>query len=197
MSLKNSYTTSDYLQWDSATNLVRKLYRDKNYRISLLIGCGIFFGLRISDLLQLSWDMLLDKDAKFVIIEKKTGKRREVRINKEFQKHIKDCYSALNIQNLNELCFLSGRGKNKVYSTQWVNIVLKDLKNRYSLKIDHLSTHSLRKTFGRRVFESSENAELALVKLMELFNHSSVSITKRYLGLRQEEILQAYDCLSF
>ena len=195
MSLKNSYTTSDYLQWDSATSLVRKLYRDKNYKISLLIGCGIFFGLRISDLLQLTWEMLLDKDAKFVITEKKTGKRREVRINKEFQKHIKDCYTALNIQNLNELCFLSG--KNKVYSIQWVNIVFKELKSKYNLKIDHFSTHSLRKTFGRKVFESSENAELALVKLMELFNHSSVSITKRYLGLRQEEILQTYDCLSF
>ena len=195
MSLKNSYTTSDYLQWDSATSLVRKLYRDKNYRISLLIGCGIFFGLRISDLLQLTWEMLLDKDAKFVITEKKTGKRREVRINKEFQKHIKDCYSALDIQNLNELCFLSG--KNKVYSIQWVNIVFKELRIKYNLKIDHFSTHSLRKTFGRKVFESSENAELALVKLMELFNHSSVAITKRYLGLRQEEILQTYDCLSF
>lgn len=195
MSLKNSYTTSDYLQWDSATSLVRKLYRDKNYRISLLIGCGIFFGLRISDLLQLTWQKLLDKDAKFVITEKKTGKRREVRINKEFQKHIKDCYTALNIQNLNELCFLSG--KNKVYSIQWVNIVFKELKSKYNLKIDHFSTHSLRKTFGRKVFESSENAELALVKLMELFNHSSVAITKRYLGLRQEEILQTYECLSF
>lgn len=195
MSLKNSYTTSDYLQWDSATSLVRKLYRDKNYRISLLIGCGIFFGLRISDLLQLTWEMLLDKDAKFVITEKKTGKRREVRINKEFQKHIKDCYTTLNIQNLNEQCFLSG--KNKVYSIQWINIVFKELKSKYNLKIDHFSTHSLRKTFGRKVFESSENAELALVKLMELFNHSSVSITKRYLGLRQEEILQTYDCLSF
>ena len=195
MSLKNSYTTSDYLQWDSATSLVRKLYRDKNYRISLLIGCGIFFGLRISDLLQLTWEMLLDKDAKFVITEKKTSKRREVRINKEFQKNIKDCYTALNIQNLNEQCFLSG--KNKVYSIQWVNIVFKELKSKYNLKIDHFSTHSLRKTFGRKVFESSENAELALVKLMELFNHSSVSITKRYLGLRQEEILQTYDCLSF
>ena len=41
------------------------------------------------------------------------------------------------------------------------------------------------------------NAELALVKLMELFNHSSVAITKRYLGLRQEELLNTYDCLSF
>lgn len=125
---KNSYTTSDCLQWDSATNLVRKLYRDKNYRISLLIGCGIFFGLRISDLLQLTWAMLLSNDAKFTITEKKTSKRREVRINKEFQKHIKDCYTALDIQNLNELCFLSGKGKNKVYSIQWINIILKELK---------------------------------------------------------------------
>ena len=178
MSLKNSYTTSDCLQWDSATNLVRKLYRDKNYRISLLVGCGIFFGLRISDLLQLTWEMLLSNDAKFTITEKKTSKRREVRINKEFQKHIKDCYTALDIQNLNEFCFLSGKGRNKVYSIQWINIVLKELKSKYNLKIDHFSTHSLRKTFGRKVFESSENAELALVKLMELFNHSSVTITK-------------------
>ena len=57
---------------------------------------------------------------------------------------------------------------------------------------------SLRKTFGRQVYNmNSENSELALVKLMEQFNHSSVAITKRYLGLRQEEILETYDCLTF
>ena len=195
MSLKNSYTTSDYLQWDTATTLVRKLYRDKNYRISLFIGCGIFFGLRVSDLLRLNWNMLLNKEAKFVLIEKKTGKRREVKINREFQKHIKDCYQALRINNMDELSFLSIR--NKVYSIQGINLILKELKYRYNLKIDHFSTHSLRKTFGRKVFESSDNAELALVKLMELFNHSSIAITKRYLGLRQEEILETYDVLSF
>ena len=195
MSLKNSYTTSDYLHWDSATTLVRKLYRDRNYRISLLIGCGIFFGLRISDLLRLNWNMLLNKEAKFIMIEKKTGKRREVKINREFQKHIRDCYQALHIEDMDEPCFLST--KRKPYSVQWINLVFKELKDLYNLKIAHFSTHSLRKTFGRKVFESSDNAELALVKLMELFNHSSVSITKRYLGLKQEEILQTYDCLSF
>ena len=195
MSLKNSYTTSDYLHWDTATTLVRKLYREQNYRISLLIGCGIFFGLRISDLLRLNWNMLLNKEAKFVMIEKKTGKRREVKINREFQKHIRDCRAALHIDDMDEPCFLSTKGK--PYSVQWINLVFKELKDLYNLKIDHFSTHSLRKTFGRKVFESSDNAELALVKLMELFNHSSVSITKRYLGLKQEEILQTYDCLSF
>ena len=41
--------------------------------MSLLIGCGAFFGLRISDLLSLSWDMLLDSDS-FILTEKKTGK---------------------------------------------------------------------------------------------------------------------------
>ena len=139
--------------------------------------------------------MLLNKEAKFILIEKRTGKRREVKINREFHKHIKDCYQALTIQNMDELCFNSGR--NKANSIQWINLILKELKYRYNLKVNHFSTHSLRKTFGRKVFESSDNAELALVKLMELFNHSSVSITKRYLGLRQEVILETYDCLSF
>ena len=89
MSAKNSYTTADYIEWNTAINLVHRLYKDKDYKMSLLIGCGIFFGLRISDILQLSWDMLLN-DFSFQLIEKKTQKRREVRINKGFQKHIWD-----------------------------------------------------------------------------------------------------------
>ena len=60
------------------------------------------------------------------------------------------------------------------------------------------NAHSLRKIFGRQVYNmNSENSELALIKLMELFNHSSIAITKRYLGLRQEEILETYGCLTF
>lgn len=98
MSLKNSYVTSDYIEWDTMLSLVRKLYRDKEYRLSLLIGCGSFFGLRISDLLTLTWSMLLDSHS-FVIIEKKTGKRREIKVNTNFQKHIADCYAALKIMD--------------------------------------------------------------------------------------------------
>lgn len=74
------YQTSDYLDFDTATALVRKLYREEKYALSLLIGCGIFFGLRISDLLSLRWEQLLNEDDKFVIYEKKTNKRRTIKI---------------------------------------------------------------------------------------------------------------------
>ena len=32
---------------------------------------------------------------------------------------------------------------------------------------------------------------------MELFNHNFVAITKGYFELRQEKIIQTYDCLTF
>lgn len=195
MSLKNSYVTSDYLEWDSMLSLVRKLYRDNEYRLSLLVGCGSFFGLRISDLLTLTWSMLLD-DERFVVIEKKTGKRREIRINGNFQKHIADCFKALGIVDRNEKCFLSR--KKTVYSTQRINVLFKSMKSKYNLKIEHFSTHSMRKTFGRQIVEvAGENSEFALIKLSELFNHADIQTTRRYLGLRSQELLETYDMLSF
>ena len=193
MSLKYSNTTADYLQWEEAMNLIRKLYKDKNYTISLLIAIGCFWGLRISDILALRWNQILNVD-ELTIIEKKTGKKRVIRINPQLKRHISDCHKTIN--PIHSPVFISRMGT--VYSVQRINIILKDLKKRYKLHIGNISSHSLRKTFGRQVYNMiSENSELALVKLMELFNHSSVAITKRYLGLRQEEILETYDCLKF
>lgn len=191
----HKYQTSDYLEWDTAMSLIRKLFKDRNYRMSLLIGCGCFFGLRISDILTLSWSMLLDDD-KFTLNEKKTNKRRTVKINSDFQRHIKHCHDALHITNDDEKCFLSK--KKMVYSTQRINILFKEIKKKYNLKIEHFSTHSMRKTFGRKVYESSaENANMALIKLSEIFNHSNISITKIYLGIREKELLETYDLLDF
>ena len=38
---------------------------------------------------------------------------------------------------------------------------------------------------------------MALVMLSELFIHSNIAITKRYLGIRKDEILRCYDLLDF
>lgn len=191
----HEYRTSNALDWDVMLSLVRKLYRDGDYRLSLLIGCSAFFGLRISDTLSLTWAMLLDDD-KFVIYEKKTGKRRVVKINKGFQKHIKDCYDALHITNENEKCFLSR--KKMVYSTQRINILLKEIKKKYNVRIEHFSTHSLRKCWALKVYkESGNDASLALQKLSILMNHASVSVTRTYLGITESQLLDTYDLLDF
>ncbi len=195
MGQKYSNTTADYLEWEVAMNLIRRLAKDENYKMSLLIAIGCFTGLRISDILDLRWDQILNTD-EFTVIEKKTGKKRLIRLNPQLQKHIKECYQSIKPIMNGSPILMSQKGT--VFSIQRINVILKEIKAKYRLKIKNFSCHSLRKTFGRQVYSmNSENSELALVKLMELFNHSSVAITKRYLGLRQEEILETYDMLSF
>ena len=197
MSQKHSYTTADYLPWDTAMALVRKLYRDGNYRMSLLIGCGCFFGLRISDLRQLTWRQILDKD-EFVIYEQKTGKRRVIRVNKGFQGHIQDCHAAMKVRDDDRPCFLNRYGS--IISLQMINREFKAIRVKYQLRIDNFSTHTMRKTWARKIYEN-ENAEgrgdMALLKLSELMNHSAPNITRRYIGLRQQELGEVYDSLQF
>lgn len=195
MSQKHSYTTADYLPWDTMLNLTHRLYKDGKYRMSLLVACGCFFGLRISDLLGLNWEQILGES--FTLNEKKTSKHREIKVNAGVQEHIRECYKALDIKDPHEKCFLNRYGD--VISIQRINVVLKEIKVKYMLKdIQHFSTHSFRKTFGRKVVEmAGENSEMAVIKLAEIFNHSSTAITRKYLGLRQKELQEVYDSLYF
>ena len=195
MSLKYTKTTADFLQWDEAMNLIRKLAKDGNYKMSLLIALGCFTGLRISDILALRWKQILHV-SEFTITEKKTGKQRTLRLNPQLQRHIEECYKQIQPIGTSSPILVSQKGT--IFTIQRINVMLKEIKKKYRLHVGNFSCHSLRKTFGRQVYTmSGDSAELALVKLMELFNHSSIAITKRYLGLRQEEILETYDVLSF
>lgn len=195
MSKKYSCTTADFVEWSDMINLVHKLTKDKNYKMSLLVSIGSFWGLRISDILNLKWEDILDKD-EFVLNEKKTGKRRVIRINTQLSTHIKECYVNIQPRLLSENILKSQKGS--VYSVQRINVILKEIKTKYKVNVKNFSCHSLRKTFGRQVYNvNNESSEMALVKLMELFNHSSIMVTKRYLGLRQEELMETYDSLSF
>ena len=195
MSAKNSHTTADYIPWDSAINVIHRLYKDGKYRMSLFIATGIFTGLRVTDLRALRWSDLMGEDT-IAIVEHKTKKRREIKLNHDFQKHAKDCYIKLRIDNPDELCFLSR--KRTVYSVQRLNIMLKEIKEKYRIPVKNMSNHSLRKTFSRRIYDmAGDNKEQVLLYLSEVLSHSSTEITRRYICLKQEEILQAYDLLTF
>ena len=109
MSLKYSSTTADYLQWSEAMNLIRKLAKGSNYKMSLLIALGCFTGLRISDILALRWNQILDAD-EFTIIEHKTKKKRTIRVNLQLKKHIRDCYEHIQPVGINTPILISQKG---------------------------------------------------------------------------------------
>lgn len=195
MGLKYSNTTADYLVWSDAMNLIRKLAKDENYKMSLLVAIACFTGLRISDILSLRWWQILGVE-EFTIIEKKTGKQRTIRLNPQLQQHIQECYEHIKPIGVKAPILVSQKGT--IFTVQSINRLLKQIKAKYKVKIKNFSCHSFRKTFGRQVYNmNSDNSEFALVKLMELFNHSSIMTTKRYLAIRQEELLDTYTCLSF
>lgn len=195
MALKGSYTTAEALDWDEMLSLVHKLYRDGDIRMSLLISCQCMWGLRIGDMLKLHWDQILNAD-ELNLIEEKTSKRRIIKMNANLKKHIRDCYESLGRPDINQPIFLSRQGT--VYSREWVNMRLKDYKVKYRLHIKNYSTHSHRKCFGRHVVQmAGANAESALIRLSEIYSHSDCSVTRRYLGLKAEEIGEVYESLDF
>jgi len=193
MSVKGSYSTAEPLEWNEAISFMNRLYDDGNYTISLLVGCGIYFGLRISDLLRLTWDDLFSGDT-FILFEKKTGKRRIIKINPSFKQHIKKCYVKLRPKHTEDLVFIS-KWK-KPYTPNRLNVMFKSYKYKYRLNITHFSTHSLRKTFATRIYKmAGDKSEDALVRLSELLGHSSPAITRRYIGLTQQVMMDTYDML--
>ena len=90
MSVKGSITTSDYLNFDSTLNKAIKLIKnDKNYKLGFLVVLGINSGLRISDLLSLKFRDL-ESDS-ITLLEKKTNKKRIIRINDNIKTVVKKC----------------------------------------------------------------------------------------------------------
>lgn len=188
MSLPNSKTKSDFLEWDKMKSLILKLERDGDYKFALLISCGCYLGLRISDLLQTKWEDLLDKEF-FDLIEKKTKKERKVTINPELKEILNRIYAELNPEK-EQFIFVNRFGM-KPISIQHVNVKLKEIFAHYNIKGQY-SSHFMRKTLGRQVWAVNDYSEQALILLSQLFNHNSSQTTKIYLGIRDQEISNLY-----
>ena len=180
----NRLTKSDYINFDKCLNTGRKLINsDKQSVIGLYIIVSIHTGLRISDVLRLKWSDLMKED--LVIKEKKTKKLRTIKINST----VHSVLSKFNLNGEDDFIFKSQKGS--VFSIQQINRVLKEIFRTESKHLN-ISSHSLRKSFGRRVYENNNESEKSLVYLSELFNHTSLSITRKYLGIRQEELNDIY-----
>lgn len=177
------HQTSDYIDFEIAFAKATKLIRSKNI-MGLYIMIAINTGLRIGDLLRLKFEDL--NGEKLILIEGKTKKKREILINDNIKQVL------TYFENREGLMFVSQ--KNGPYKIQSINRLLKEIFEKESKKLN-ISSHSLRKSFGRRVYENNGSAEASLVYLSELFNHSNLRVTRRYLGIRQEELDNIYAML--
>jgi integrase len=88
------------------------------------------------------------------------------------------------------------RYETKPIDRSWVNVNLKRIFKAYGIAVEGIvSSHMFRKTLGNIVLKLNNYSNESIVLLMELFGHSSVALTKRYLGIREREILDVYDIL--
>ena len=193
MAKKNQLTKSDYLPMEEYKKLLHLLHKDRQYLWELYARLAFCTALRVSDVLSLTWADILYKGS-LTKIEKKTGKVRKIPFNLSIQTRIEELYILLKRPNPNELIFKS-KFTGVSVSSQYLNRIMKEWKAKYKLDIENFSTHTFRKTFGRYVYDTSENKSEALLLLNRIFNHSNIEITKIYISIREDEINSIFDSI--
>ncbi len=173
-----------------------KIYlKGKNLRDYTLLIVGINVALRISDLLALTWGDLLNVNQKSFksinLREGKTKKKRKIELNKASQKALSELLETLDGYQLNNYIFKSRESINKPITRQQALNVLKQAAKAVGIK-DNIGTHTLRKTWGYHAWKQGFSPAL----IMETLNHSNLNMTKRYLGIRQDDINALYENLN-
>ncbi len=175
---------------------MKRYLKGKSVRDYALFVVGTNVALRISDLLDLTWDDILDENGNFKILilkEGKTQKIRNIKLNQSSRKAIGELLETLDTYDMDDYIFKSREGDNKPISRQQALNILKDAAESVGGVKENIGTHSLRKTWGGyHAWKSGYNPAL----IMETLNHSNLSVTKRYLGIRQDEINDLYDNLN-
>ena len=175
-------TTVEPLRSKKDIRKIERFLLKSEYRNFVLFKIGINLGLRISDLLALNVKDI--KNKKFIRIqEQKTGKLRIIPINNEIQKIV-------NVYTTNrdewEPLFISKISKQRLDRVSAYRIMCKACKD--ADVGENIGTHTLRKTFGYHYYKKYKD----VVLLQKIFNHSSPSITLRYIGITQDEIYKSY-----
>ena len=192
MSLKGQRTTTTSMDWDDFKSLISKLERDREYKFCLLVSIGVFSGLRISDLLELRYHQFINTEI-LTIQEKKTKKTRRIKINEDLKELITRIKEKIGVSDDNQLIFINKYGT-KPIDQSYVNVKLKELLRKYGIVMEgNASSHLFRKTLGNRVLRLNNYSSESVILLMELFSHSSPAMTKRYLGIREKQIMDVYD----
>jgi integrase len=157
-------------------------------RNHLLVVLGACTALRVSDLLHLTWADVYDEaggqfKTHLTLTEQKTGKQSVIALNRQALGALRLCFAYRRGPYL-----FAGRRKNgsPISRVQAWRIIRAAAR---AIGLDGpVCCHSLRKTFGYHAWKSGVSA----VVIMDIFNHSSYEVTRRYLGVCQDDRDRAY-----
>lgn len=185
--LKNEHDIVRVSEW---------LVEEKRYIDNMLFVVGCNIGLRVSDLITLRYYHFIDEAGQwrqsFPMTEKKTGKvRKQIGINDAVKGAI-----SLVLEHMD--CKLDGylfparqESVQPHINRKTVERLMKEVAKELNLS-EKVATHTLRKTFGYHIYNSSENKTEAIVLLQSIFGHSDSRITMRYIGITQEVVTETY-----
>ena len=158
----------------------------RNY---VLIILGVNTALRISDLLRLTWDDVYDFDRGWVrahieLVEMKTHKTKTIALNDSTVCAL----TLLAAQSAESGRFIfensrTGKEISRIQAYRLIRNAAEALEFQ-----DRVSCHSLRKTLGYHAWKKG----VSLAIIMEIYNHSSLATTRRYLGVTQDDKDEVY-----
>ena len=156
-------------------------------RNHLLIVLGVHTALRISDLLCLTWDDVYDFNRKrfrrsLTITERKTRKPKLITLNRAIVSALHLCLACAR-QGDPLLKSRKGGAISRIQAYRIIRTAAEELG-----VCARVSCHSLRKTFGYHAWKSG----ISPVVIMDIYNHTSFAVTRRYLGLTQDDKDAAY-----
>ena len=152
-----------------------------NERIATALVLEGNLGLRISDILRLHpCDILLDGDRyRLEITEQKTGKSRIFTVPLIIQQYIENYCLRNGIQRNDRMFPITERADQKQLA------IVCDY-----LGFEGISTHSFRKWYATEIYKNND-FDIALVQ--HLLQHSSATITQRYIGIEPQRIERAIE----
>lgn len=158
---------------------MRTLLKEKGDKYAIMFSLGINSGLRVSDVLTLQVKDVQNKEH-IIITEKKTKKQKRFLLNSQLEKELAQYIKEKDLRS-DDYLIPSRKGKNKPITRIQAYRVLNEVGK--GIGLEEVGTHTMRKTFGYHHYKKFHDVAL----LQDIFNHSSPSITLRYIGINDDE----------
>lgn len=184
---------------EEAANGTPKKFARRN---KMLFVIGINIGVRASDLRLLTWDFFFEKNIdgnlnfrkSYSLRPKKTsktGKYVNLYFNDTVKKIISWYIDMYPIEDIKGYVFESRKGNEPItVKSMWR--VIKETAKEAGIK-QNIGSHSMRKSWSRRLYDNAKDKSQAVVLLQTILNHSSASVTLKYIGILNDEIEEAFD----